>query len=109
MRVAIFGTLVSAFLALCGAGVPAVVGAVSAVGLGFLTERWVVLPLLVLSLGFALWGLGVGTARHGLQAVLVLGWIGAALMLAGTAFQPFAYAGAVIMIGASIWNARALR
>jgi mercuric ion transport protein len=100
----------SAFAALCCAGVPAVLGALSAAGLGFLVNDLILLPLLALFLGLALWGLGSGVSRHGFQGVLVLGWIGAGLMVAGIFSLPvLIYAGAVAMVAASIWNTLAIR
>ncbi len=110
MRAGIFGSLGSAFAALCCAGVPALLGALSAAGLGFLVYDLILFPLLALFLGLALWGLGSGVARHGLRGVLVLGWIGAALMVAGIFSLPaLIYAGAAAMIAASIWNVVAIR
>jgi hypothetical protein len=90
--------------------VPAVLGAFSAAGLGFLINDLILFPLLAISLGLALWGLGSGVARHGLRGVLVPGWIGAALMLAGIFSLPaLIYAGAAAMVAASIWNTLAIR
>ena len=48
-------------------------------------------------------------SRHGLRRVLVLGGVGAALMVAGIVFQPLIYVGAAALIGASAWNALVLR
>ncbi len=110
MRAGIFGSLGSAFAALCCAGVPALLGALSAVGLGFLVNDLILFPLLAISLGLGLWGLGSGVMRHGLRGVLVLGWIGAALMIAGIFSLPaLIYAGAAAMIAAAIWNVLAIR
>ncbi len=110
MRAGIFGSLGSAFAALCCAGVPAVLGALSAAGLGFLVNDLVLFPLLALFLGLALWSLGSGVARHGMRGVLVLGWIGAGLMLAGIFILPaLIYAGATAIVAASVWNAFAIR
>ncbi|MDP8972076.1 MAG: MerC family mercury resistance protein [Actinomycetota bacterium] len=109
MRKAIFGSLGSAFAAACCAGIPAVLGALSAAGLGFLLNDLLLFPLLALFLGLGLWGLWDGVSRHGLRSVLVLGGIGAALMVAGIVFQPLIYAGAAAMIGAALWNVLALR
>lgn len=106
----IFGSLGSSFAALCCAGVPAVLGALSAAGLGFLVNDLLLFPLLALFVGLALWGLGSGVARHGFQGILVLGWIGAALMVGGIFSLPaLIYMGAIVMLGASAWNALALR
>ncbi|MGI9049080.1 MAG: MerC domain-containing protein [Rubrobacteraceae bacterium] len=69
----------------------------------------VLFPLLAFFLGLAVWSLGNGVSRHGVQGALVLGWIGAALMVAGIFILPaLIYAGAATMVGASIWNALAI-
>lgn len=110
MRAGIFGSLGSTFAALCCAGVPTVLGALSAAGLGFLVNDLVLFPLLALFLGLGLWGLWDGVSRHGLRAVLVLGGVGALLMVAGILLRPLlVYAGAAAMIAASVWNVVALR
>ena len=106
----LFSSLGSAFAALCCAGVPAVLGALSAAGLGFLINDLILLPLLALFLGLTLWSLSEGVQRHGTRAVLVLGGLGAALVVAGILASPLVvYAGAAAMIAASLWNALALR
>ncbi len=110
MRAGISGSLGSVFAALCCAGVPAVLGALSAAGLGFLINDLILLPLLAIFLGLALWSLAGGVERHGIRAVLVLGGLGAALMVVGILALPLVvYAGAVAMISASVWNAGAIR
>ncbi len=109
MKPAIFGSLGATVGALCCAGVPAVLGALSAAGLGFLVNDAILLPLVVVSLGVALWGLGRGTARHGLRGVLVLGWVGALLLMVGIFLYPLVYAGIAAMLGAAVWNTVALR
>ncbi len=109
-RAAVFGSFGSAFAALCCAGAPAVLGALSAAGLGFLVNDLILFPLLALSLGLALWGLADGARRHGLRAVVALGAVGAALVVAGILTSPLlVWAGAAVLIGASTWNALALR
>ena len=95
--------------ALCCAGVPAVLGALSAAGLGFLVNDLILFPLVLVSLGVALWGLGRGAVRHGLRGVLVLGWIGAALLVVGIFLYPLVYAGMAALLGAAAWNTVALR
>jgi mercuric ion transport protein len=106
----VFSSLGSVFAALCCAGVPAILGALSAMGLGFLIHDLILLPLLALFLGLALWSLAGGARRHGAQAMLVLGGFGAALMVAGILASPLlVYTGAAAMIAASVWNALAIR
>ncbi len=109
MKSSVFGSLGATVAALCCAGVPAVLGALSAAGLGFLVNDLVLIPLVLVSLGVALWGLGRGVVRHGLRGVLVLGWIGAALLVVGIFLYPLVYAGMAAMLGAAAWNTVALR
>ncbi len=109
-RAAVFGSFGSAFAALCCAGAPAVLGALSAAGFGFLVNDLILLPMLALSLGLALRGLADGAGRHGLRAVVALGAVGAALVVAGILASPIlVWVGAAVLIGASAWNALALR
>ncbi|MDP9477809.1 MAG: MerC domain-containing protein [Actinomycetota bacterium] len=109
MKSSVFGSLGATVAALCCAGVPAVfLAALSAVGLGFLVNDAILLPLTVLALGVALWGLWRGTARHGLRGILVLGGIGAVLLVVGIFLYPLVYVGVAAMLGAAAWNAVAL-
>ncbi|MBA2510056.1 MAG: MerC domain-containing protein [Actinomycetota bacterium] len=110
MKSSVFGSLGATVAALCCAGVPAVLGALSAAGLGFLVNDLILFPLLALFLALGLWGLWDGVRRHGLRAVLVLGGVGSLLMVAGILLQPLiVYAGAAAMIAASVWNVVVLR
>ncbi len=109
MKSSLFGSLGAAVAALCCAGVPAVLGALSAAGLGFLVNDAILLPLVALALGVALWGLWRGTAQHRLSGVLALGWVGALLLVAGIFLYPLIYVGVAAMLGATVWNTAALR
>lgn len=109
VKSSVAGSVGAGVAALCCAGVPAVLGALSASGLGFLVNDLILLPLVFLSLGLALWGLWRGTGRHGLRAVLVLGGVGAVLLVAGIFLGPLVYAGVAAMLAAAAWNAVALR
>ena len=109
MQSSVAGSVGATVAALCCAGVPAVLGALSASGLGFLVNDLILLPLVVVALGLALWGLGRGTARHGLHIVLVLGWVGATLLIVGIFLYPLVYAGVAAMLVAAAWNTVALR
>jgi mercuric ion transport protein len=110
VKSSVFGSLGATVASLCCAGVPAILGALSAAGLGFLVNDLILFPLLALFLGLGLWGLWDGVRRHGLRAVLVLGGVGALLMVAGILLQPLiVYAGAAAMLGAAVWNTVALR
>ncbi len=104
------GLVGSAFAFLCCAGVAPVLGLVSAVGLGFLINDAVLIPLLILALALTLWGIRQGRRCHGRNLPWVLGWMGSGLTLAGLfLWVPLAFAGFAGVIGGSVWNVLALR
>lgn len=70
----------AAFAALCCLGLPALLSIVSSIGLGFLVNDAVLLPLLAISLLLTLWGLYSGTRHHHHWSAFGIGVIGAVLM-----------------------------
>lgn len=94
------------FAALCCLGFPALLAVVSAVGLGFLLNDAILLPLLGVSLLITLWGLYSGTRHHQRWSAFIIGVGGAILMvlsiLLGKGF--FASAGIAALIVASLLN-----
>jgi hypothetical protein len=92
MRASVLGSIGSALAALCCGGVLVVLGVISAVGLEFLMNDTVLLPLLALSLGVAFWRLG--EAYPGIDRQVWWCW--------GARGQCSA------LIGAALWNALVL-
>src|SRR6266851_4831022 len=72
------GVLGSVFAALCCLGFPALLSILSAIGLGFLINDAVLLPLLVVFLIVTLGGLYLGVRHHGSWLAFVVGLISAA-------------------------------
>lgn len=105
------GGLVASFVTLlCCAGVAPVIGALSAVGLGFLVTDAVLIPLLIVALGVTLWGLGQGRRCHGRHAPLAVGAVGSVAAVGGVFFWiPLAFAGVAAALAAGLWNAVAVR
>ena len=100
------GTAGAIIAALCCAGVPVVVGAFAAVGLGFLITDLVLLPALVAMLALALWGLARGRASHGSAGPLGMGSAGAVILTAGVFTSRWVLGlGAVLLVRATLWNA----
>jgi mercuric ion transport protein len=81
-----FGIVGAAFAALCCLGISAVLSVVSAIGLGFLIHDAVLLPLLIVSLLVAVWGLYSGWRRHRRPAALIIGGLGAVALIAFSYF-----------------------
>lgn len=90
----------SPFAALCCLGFPALLAILSAVGLGFLINDAVLIPLLVLFLLVTLWGLYLGKSHHGSWMPFFIGTAGAALSFASIWF------GSGLLAGVGIANMR---
>lgn len=94
------------FAALCCLGFPALLAIMSSIGLGFLINDAVLLPLLGVSLLITLWGLYNGTRHHQHWTAFAVGVIGAILMglsmLLGNGV--LAGMGIAALVGASILN-----
>lgn len=73
----------SGFTAICCLGTPAVISLLSAVGLGFLVQDGVLIPLLFLFVGLNLWALSRSLRRHGRKGPLSLALVSAILILSG--------------------------
>lgn len=96
----------SVFAALCCLGLPALLGFVSALGLGFLLRDAVLIPLLVAFLALTLYGLYDGMRRHGRRGALWTG-IGGALVLFASIWIGsglIAGAGIAALVAASLLN-----
>lgn len=99
------GVVGALFAALCCAGIPLIVGALSAVGLSFLRTDAILLPVLVASLVVALWGLMRGRDVHGLSGPFLIGTVGGlSLVLAVRGFRWLLWPGTVLIIAALVWN-----
>lgn len=96
------------FAAFCCAGAPVIVGALGAVGLAFLRNDAILLPLLALSLALAWWGFAKGRSQHGAAGPLVLGVLGGLGLVAGILTTKWLIGvGSVLLVGATVWNVAA--
>lgn len=105
-KVGIGGSL---FAALCCLGFPALLSILSAVGLGFLINDAILLPLLVVFLAIALYGLYRGYQKHRRSEAVMLGGVSAmALLVFLLVFfsRPLAYLSITGLAAASILNVR---
>ena len=101
------------FAALCCAGTPVIVSALSVVGLGFLRRDPILWPLMLGSLVVALWGFWQGRVQHRKSGPLVLGTLGAVSLASGVIVvhgfpaMQMIYGGSIALVVAVIWNIRA--
>ena len=104
------GVLGATFAALCCAGTPFIVSALAAVGLSFLRNDAILLPLMGVSLLVALWGFWHGRRLHGFSGPLVLAVGGATALVAGVVLihgfpaKPVIWSGAFALVAATLWN-----
>jgi mercuric ion transport protein len=99
----------SLFAALCCLGFPALLSILSAIGLGFLINDAILLPLLVVFLLVTLAGLALGMRHHGSPWALVVGAVSAAAMFVfifvrfNSALAGLSIAGLVVASGLNVW------
>jgi len=97
----------SLFTALCCLGFPALLSLLSAIGLGFIVNDAILIPLLLLFLGVTIVGLYLGVRHHHRWAALVLGAVSALITAVFIALIPngvLAGIGIAGLIGASLLN-----
>jgi mercuric ion transport protein len=97
----------SLFAALCCLGFPALLSILSAVGLSFLVNDAILIPLLIVFLAVTLFGLYLGMQHHHRPAALVLGLVSAVVTLVFIALATntvLAAIGIAGLIAASILN-----
>ena len=97
----------SIFAALCCLGFPALLSILSAIGLGFLINDAILLPLLAIFLVITLFGLYVGMRHHGQPWAFVLGLISAVItfvfIFINTVVAYFGLAGLIVSGVLNIW------
>jgi mercuric ion transport protein len=97
----------SIFAALCCLGFPALLSILGAIGLGFLINDAILLPLLAFFLIVTLAGLYLGVRHHKRWLAFVVGVLSAVLLFVSilVAFiKPLAYLGFAGLIAASVLN-----
>lgn len=101
----VWGPLGSIIAAACCLGVAPAIGAVSALGLGFLIDDLILLPLLVLFLVVTVGTLRRDRLRHGRAGPEALAW-GATVLTVGGLWVSAAVVGVGLaaLVGSSAWN-----
>jgi mercuric ion transport protein len=100
-----WGPLGSFFAALCCLGVAPVLGALSAVGLGFLIHDLILIPMLALFLGATIWALNRDRARHERAGPERLAWAAALSTVGGLWVSGLLVGiGLALLVAASAWN-----
>ncbi|MDQ6926732.1 MAG: MerC domain-containing protein [Candidatus Eremiobacteraeota bacterium] len=103
------GVIGAVFAALCCAGAPVILSVLAAVGLSALRRDAILLPLMVVSLGIALWGFWTERRRGG-AGPLALAAVGATALIAAVVFvhgppaRLLIDGGALALVAATVWN-----
>ena len=103
----VFGSILAA---LCCAGTPFILAGLAALNLSFLRTDAILLPTMIVSLLVALWGFWAGFRMHGRVGPISVAVAGAIALTAGVIFvhgvpaKMLIGAGAVALLGATIWN-----
>lgn len=97
--------------ALCCAGAPIILSVLGALGLSFLRKDAILLPFMSVALVIAFWGFWVGRRIHGSSRPLLLAVGGSAALVVGVVYvhgfpaKQLIGAGAIALVGATVWNA----
>lgn len=103
-KIGVAGSMVAA---LCCLGTPAVLSLIAAVGLGFLINDAILVPLLAVFLVATLWGLVLGWRRHGRIPALALGSVASVLLFVSVLFlgsRLLAYLSITALVAARVMN-----
>lgn len=101
-KVGAFGSI---FAALCCIGTPALLAFLSAIGLGFLINDAILLPLLAAFLILTGYGLAVSRKRHGRKEPLIVFGISAAVIVITMWFSTIGViAGLIGLIASTVMN-----
>ena len=96
----------SVFAAACCLGIPAVVGALGAVGLGFLINDFILFPLFFGFIGFTLWTLYRSTRIHASMTSFWVGLTGGGIAAVGLFVHPWlVWTGLGSLLVGSVWDA----
>jgi mercuric ion transport protein len=77
----------SGLTVLCCLGTPAIIGFLSAIGVGFLVHDAILIPLLISFLGLNLWSIYRSTKQHGQKLIFSIATVSAILILSGIWFS----------------------
>lgn len=106
------GVIAASCAALCCAGAPIILSVLAATGLSFLRSDAILIPIIAAALLVALWGFWIGRQLHGSWGPFVLGLVGSVALVAGVVFihgmpaKVMIGAGALILLGVTVWNAQ---
>ncbi|HEX9667509.1 MAG TPA: MerC domain-containing protein [Thermodesulfobacteriota bacterium] len=101
----IISSLGSIFAALCCIGTPALLAFLSSIGVGFLINDKILIPLLVVFLGISIGSVYKSSKFHGRKGSLILVIISAIVVFAAIWFSKLlVYIGLVGLIAASVWD-----
>ena len=96
--------------ALCCAGTPLILAALTGLGLGFLRKDAILWPTMLVSLIVALWGFWTGQKTHTRWGPFLMAGGGAGALVAGVMFihgfpaKQIIAIGAVTLVIATVWN-----
>lgn len=100
-----FGVVGSLFAGLCCAGTPALLAFLSTIGLGFLINDMVLLPMLLLFLILSGYGLTVSRKRHGRKEPLIVFGISLAVIVTTVWFSAVGViVGIIGLVSSSVLN-----
>ena len=101
----ILGSGSSIVVGACCLGFTPLLGALNAIGLGFLINDLILLPLLGIALALTLWALWTASNRHNNKILFYAGIAASIAAFAGLwIFTPLSYGGFAALFGVTVWG-----
>jgi len=101
----IFGSLGSLFAGACCLGLTPLLAGLTAIGAGFAINDAILIPLLLVFLGFTVWSLSTSRKKYQQNGPMYLGIAAALIAFSGLwIFAPLSYLGFILLISSSVWD-----
>jgi len=99
------GSFGSILAGACCLGLPPLIATLTGIGMGFVLHDAILIPLLVIFLGFTVWSLHKSKQKHGQNTAFYLGAGSSIVAFVGLwVFAPVSWMGFIGLIAASIWD-----
>lgn len=101
----VIGILGSIFAALCCVGTPVLLAFLASIGVGFMINDLILVPLLLVFLAISIWSMTRSMAAHGQRWPLILAVVSSVVTFAAVWFsRPLVLLGLIGLIAASAWD-----
>jgi len=99
-----FGAIVGSFGGLCCAGAPFIIAALTSLGVGFIINDFIVIPLFLVGAGWMLFSLKHNQKHHKNKKPLIIATLGVIITAIGIFVTSIIWGGIILMLAGSIMD-----